>query len=92
MSAYLAFLIGIVIITFVSFFLYRFGRNKSNKIMKYIPSIVSALSIALVYLKMTFISQGYQPITDIVIMVILLFVFGISLFLAVLMDFMSRRN
>lgn len=92
MSAYLAFPIGIVIITFVSLFLYRFGRNKSNKILKYIPSILSALSIALVYLKMTYISQGYQPIIDIIIMIILSFVFGISLLVAVLMDIMIRRN
>jgi ABC-type Mn2+/Zn2+ transport system permease subunit len=92
MSSYLALLIGIVIIAFVSLFLYRLGRKKSSEIMKYIPSIVAAISIALVYFKMIFISQRYEPITDIVIMINLSFVFGITLLVAVLMDIMSRRK
>jgi NAD/NADP transhydrogenase beta subunit len=92
MDVYLAFLIIIVIITFVSLFIYRFGRNKSKRLTKYIPSIASALSIALIYLKMTFISEGYQPILDIVIMIIISFVLGVSLLIAVVTDLLNNRN
>lgn len=92
MNAFLTYIIAIVIITLVSFFLYRFGRNKSKKVMKYIPSIVTAISIALVYLKMIFISQGYQPILDIVIMIVLSVLLGFSLLVAVLLDLLNRKN
>ncbi|WP_163971851.1 hypothetical protein [Oceanobacillus halotolerans] len=60
--------------------------------MKYIPSIVSAFSIAIVYFKMAFISQGYQPILDIVIMIILSVVLGVSLLGAILMEFSNKRK
>ncbi|OCA81656.1 hypothetical protein A8F94_22605 [Bacillus sp. FJAT-27225] len=92
MSVYIAFSVLIVIFTFVSVLLYRFSKNKSNKLMKYIPSIVTALSIALVYVKMLFLSQGYEPITDIVVIIILSFVLGFSLLAAVFIDIMNRRK
>lgn len=92
MNVYLAFLIGIVIISFVSYYFYRFCSYKSNKMLKYIPSIVSILSIAFVYLKMSFISQGYEPIIDIVMMIILSCVFVFSLLVAVLIDYMNKKN
>lgn len=92
MNAYLAFIIAIVIITFVSFFLYRFGKNKSNNLIKYIPAIASAIGIALFYLKLTFISEGYQPILDIVIIIIMSVVLGVSLLIAVIMDLLNIRN
>lgn len=92
MNVYLAFLIVTVIIIFVFYFLYKFGRTKSKRLIKYIPSIVSALCIALIYLKMMFISQGYQPIIDIVIMIILSAVLGVSLLIAVIMDLYNKKN
>ena len=92
MNSYLALLIALVIIMLISLFLYRFGRDKSKRLIKYIPSIASALSIALVYLKMIIISKGYQPILDIVIMIILSVVLGVSLLIAVTMDFLNKRN
>jgi hypothetical protein len=92
MSAYLAFLIAVAIIAFVSFFLYRFGRNKSKRLVKYIPSIATAICIALVYLKMTLISQGYEPILDIVIMIVMSLILGVSLLTAVIMDLLNKRN
>ena len=92
MNSYLAFLITLVIIMLISFFLYRFGRDKSEKLIIYIPSIASALSIVLIYLKMILISNGYQPILDIVIMIIMSVVLGVSLLIAVIMDFLNKRN
>ncbi|WLD94140.1 hypothetical protein [Alkalihalobacillus sp. AL-G] len=92
MSVNFAIPVGIVIITFISVLLYRFSKNTSNKLMKYIPSIVSALSIALVYLKMSFISQGYEAITDIVVIIFLSFALGVSLLVAVVIDIMNRRK
>lgn len=92
MNSYLALLIALVIIMFISVFLYRFGRDKSKRLIKYIPSIASALSIALIYLKMTFISNGYQPILDIVIMIIMSIVLGVSLLISVIMDLLNKRN
>lgn len=92
MSVYMAFPVLIVILTFVSVLIYRYSKKRSNKLMKYIPSIVTALCIALVYLKMLFISQGYEPITDIVIIILLSFVLGFSLLVAVVIDIMNRRK
>ncbi|MGF2614681.1 hypothetical protein FZC84_17535 [Rossellomorea vietnamensis] len=92
MNAYLTFIIAMVIITFVSFLMYSFGRNRSKNFNKYIPSIASAISIAVFYLKMTFISEGYQPILDIVVIIIMSVVLGVSLLLAVIMDLLNIRD
>ncbi|WP_214483114.1 hypothetical protein [Bacillus sp. SM2101] len=92
MSAYITFLAVIVIITFLSVLLYRVSKNKSKKFMKYIPSIVSSLSIVLVYLKMSYVSQGYDPIIDMVVIIFLSIVFGFSLLGAVLIDIINRRK
>ncbi|UOE95183.1 hypothetical protein [Alkalihalobacillus sp. LMS39] len=92
MDVYMAFPVLIVILTFVAVLIYRYSKTRSNKLMKYIPSIVTALCIALVYLKMIFISQGYEPITDIVIIILLSFVLGFSLLVAVVIDIMNRRK
>ncbi|MDX8362747.1 MULTISPECIES: hypothetical protein [Bacillaceae] len=92
MSAYITFLAVIVIITFLSVLLYRVSKNKSKKFMKYIPSTVSSLSIGLVYLKMSYVSQGYDPIIDMVVIIFLSIVLGFSLLGAVLIDIINRRK
>lgn len=92
MSVDFAFLIGIVIVVFVSVLLYRFSKNKSNRLMKYIPAIAFALSIAFVYLKMIFISKGFAPIIDIVVIIFLSIALGVSLLTAVLIEFLNRTK
>ncbi|MDX8367952.1 hypothetical protein [Cytobacillus sp. IB215665] len=92
MSTFIVFLVVIVIIIFISVLLYSLIKNKSKNLMKYIPSIVSALSIVLVYLKMSFISQGYEPITDMVVIIVLSIILGFSLLGAVLIDILNCRK
>ena len=92
MNGYFALLVGIILIVLVSLFLYRFGKSRSNRLIKYIPAIVCAGSIGLVYVKMTFLSQGYEPITDIVVIIVLSFVLGVSLIAAVVVDIMRLRR
>ncbi|GGD25903.1 hypothetical protein [Pontibacillus salipaludis] len=91
MNAILLLFIGIIMITLLSLLFYKLSRNKSHWLMKYIPSIAAALSFGIVYLKMIFISQSYEPITDIVLMIILSFVFGVSLLAAILIDLVRRK-
>ncbi|WP_345239352.1 hypothetical protein [Pontibacillus salipaludis] len=91
MNAIFILFIGIIMTTLLSLLIYKISPNKSHWLMKYIPSIATALSIGIVYLKMIFISQSYEPITDIVLMIILSFVFGVSLLAAFLIEFASRK-
>lgn len=91
MNAILLLSIGIILTTLLSLLLYQLSRNKSHWLMKYIPSVAAALSIGIVYLKMIFISQSYEPITDIVLMIILSFVLGVSLLSAILIEFISKK-
>ena len=92
MNGSFALLIGIFLIALISLFLYRFGKKQSNRLIKYIPAIACAGSIGLVYVKMTFLSEGYEPITDIVIMIVLSCVLGVSLIAAAVMDMTSHRK
>ncbi|KGP91986.1 hypothetical protein N780_15515 [Pontibacillus chungwhensis BH030062] len=84
-------LIGFIMTVLLSFLFYKLSRNKSHWLMKYIPSITAALSIGIVYMKMLFLSQSYEPITDIVLMIILSLVFGVSLLSAILIDVVRRK-
>ncbi len=54
--------------------------------MKYIPSMVFAISIVLFYLKMVLLSKGYEGILDIVMIINLSVVLFISILLALIME------
>lgn len=78
--------IGILILAVVAVWLYQISKKKSKKLLKYIPAILFAVSIALVYFKMLFISKGFEAITDIVAMILLSIGLGIALFTAVIVE------
>lgn len=78
MNLVFVFFISILLAGLISVFLYQLGKDSFPQLMKYVPSIASALSIGVIYLKMILISQQYEPITDIVHMMILS-VFVVSL-------------
>ncbi|KAB8138203.1 hypothetical protein F9U64_06125 [Gracilibacillus oryzae] len=92
MSMTFLILFCIVIIFLLWFFFYRFGFHQSNKLIKYILSIISGSGIVLVYLKMSFFSQGYQQIFDMIIIILLTAVFGISLLFAISIDLLLRKK
>ncbi|WPK11158.1 hypothetical protein R6U77_14865 [Lysinibacillus louembei] len=49
--------IAILILAVIAVWLYQISKKKSKKLLKYIPAILFAVSIALVYFKMLFISK-----------------------------------
>ncbi|MEH7126195.1 hypothetical protein V7127_23575 [Bacillus sp. JJ1773] len=90
MNIYFALPIGIVVITFVAVLLYKISKQKSDKLTKYIPSILFAISIALVYFKMFFISKGYDAISDIVVIIFLSVGLGNSLLGAIIIEIINK--
>jgi 4-amino-4-deoxy-L-arabinose transferase-like glycosyltransferase len=92
MSTYLLLTMGILIIGIVTAQAFKFSNNKSNKLKKFIPSIIFALCIALFYLKMLFVSKGYDAIIDIVFIIFLSIGLGSSLIVALILEFINRRD
>lgn len=60
--------------------------------MKYLPSIVFAISIALVYFKMLFISKGFNPIIDIVVIIFLSCALGISILVVAIIEVIKKLS
>lgn len=71
------FLVLVLVITGVFFIVpyYLTDRFRKNKISKYIPPMLSLISIIVLLIKATFFQVGYSGIVDTVFMMI----FGISL-------------
>lgn len=97
MNAFLFYSVGVVILGLLAIFLYKFGRTNAGnsgkgKIVKYIPAIFFTGSIGLVLVKMTFISQRYETIVDMILLIILASLLAISLLIAVMMDLLNREH
>ncbi|MBZ9689701.1 hypothetical protein G9F72_025825 [Clostridium estertheticum] len=63
-------LILVLVITAVFFIVpyYLTDRFRKNKVSKYIPPMLSLISILILYIKSTFFKIGYSVIVDIVFM------------------------
>ena len=71
------FLVLVLVITLLFFIVpyYLTGRFRKHKLSKYIPSLLSLISLIILYIKATFFQVGYSAIADIVFMLL----FAISL-------------
>ncbi|MDQ0257236.1 dolichyl-phosphate-mannose--protein O-mannosyl transferase [Evansella vedderi] len=92
MEVQLSAVFGILIIVLVTFVLYKVGKSRSNKLLKYIPSIACLVGIGVFYFKLNFISVGLEGILDIIMMIFLAITFGLSLVIALVMEFVERRG
>lgn len=95
MSIQLALFICLVLIGVISFVTYNAGKKVSSRIIKYIPVIATAFGIGFFYVKINFIpyqSHVYEQINDIIAIIILGTIFGISLLGAIILDIKNRRK
>ena len=92
MNINIAIPIGIAVVIFVAVLLYKISTKRTRKLIKYIPSILFAISICMMYLKILFISKGYEAILDIVIIIFLAIGLGISLLGAIIIEFINKKK
>ena len=65
-------------------------NSGSNHLIKYIPAIVFAVGIILCWLKMLFISEGFEGIYDILLIRLLAILLLVSLLPALFIDLKSK--
>ena len=92
MNLNIAIPIGIAIVIFVAVLLYKISTKRMHKLIKYIPSILFAISICMMYLKILFISKGYEAISDIVVIIILAIGLGSSLLGAIIIEIINKKK
>ena len=71
---------------------YKISLKRRNKLIKNIPSIVFAISICMMYLKILFISKGYEAISDIVVIIFLAIGLGSSLLAAIIIEIINKKK
>jgi len=91
MGAELFLVIVVALIAIFSWVTIKLGKIKTNKLLKFIPSILLALGIGFFYIKLEFISIGYEGIIDIIVIMFLAIACVISLSLAVIIEILDRR-
>ena len=67
-------------------------KNRKERRKLYYPSIAAVFGMAAVVFKYLFISEGYDGILDVVLLIMLAILLGIFLLTAVSLDVWSRRR
>lgn len=80
----------LIVIAIVS--TYFLAKIKSSRLYTYIPTGTLALAIMFFYIKLHFISEGFAGIIDIVAIILLAFIFFISLVFAVILDMIYYKK
>ncbi|MFT5873844.1 MAG: hypothetical protein ACI8WT_002796 [Clostridium sp.] len=84
-----AFVLVLVLLSTGLFFIgpyYLTERFRKHKVSKYIPSMLSLITILILYIKATFFQVGYSAIADIVFMIL----FAISLVILLLIALLFK--
>ncbi|MBB6452635.1 asparagine N-glycosylation enzyme membrane subunit Stt3 [Salirhabdus euzebyi] len=92
MDIRIALLIGIFLMGIVFIFFIQLFKRKSTKLLKFIPAIVSAFGMAIFYLKMLFVSQGYDAIYDVLVIIILSVLLSLSLIGAIILQIVEYKK
>lgn len=90
MRVQIAFFILIAILTLISVSVYLLSKNQIHKFIKYIPALVAALGIVVVYIKMQFFSEGFEEIYYVITLIFLSVVFGVALLTAIIIEIIQR--
>jgi len=85
-------LVSVLVITGIFFIVpyYLTDRFRKHKVSKYIPPMLSLISILILYIKATFFQVGYSAIADIVFMIIFAISLVILLLIAMLFKFKNH--
>ncbi|WP_216830657.1 hypothetical protein [Alkalihalobacterium elongatum] len=84
--------IGVILIALVSLSVYQIGKAKSKNLVKYIPAKVSVAGIFFFYIKLQFISQGFEGIYDILIIIFLAISFFASILVAIILEIFNKEK
>ncbi|MDE5413636.1 hypothetical protein [Alkalihalobacterium chitinilyticum] len=92
MASQLTLLYGLSLIGCFSWLVYKIEQNQSNRLLKYIPAIASAVGIAFYSIKLQFISTGFEGINDMIIIIFLAISCCTSLIVALVLELINKRR
>ncbi|WNF38886.1 hypothetical protein RJD24_10885 [Bacillaceae bacterium IKA-2] len=95
MSIQVAISLSVFLMVLISIITYLIGKRVSSRIIKYIPAIATGVGIIFFYIKINFIpykTHAYETINDIVLLILLAIIFGVSLLGAIIIEVTNRRN
>lgn len=84
--------VGLFIFLIVAPIIYGLSKEGSKRRTKFIPAFLFALLIVIFYLKFSFVTKGYDQIADVVIIIFSSVGLGISLLMAIAMEFINKRK
>jgi predicted tellurium resistance membrane protein TerC len=95
MSNLVGILLSIFLMVLSAIITYKIGERVSSRIIKYIPAISTGVGLIFFYIRINFIpykTHAFDALVDIQAIILLAIVFGVSLLLALLMEFTNKRN
>lgn len=95
MSFQIAIIISVALMGTVGYFTYYVGKKAAQKLIKYTPAIASAFGLAFYYVKINFIPyhiHAFEGIYDIIAIILLAIIFGVSLIGAIIMELTNKRR
>lgn len=92
MGIQLALAVSFIFMGAISCVAYLVSKRFSHKLVKYIPAITAVTGIVFFYIKLHFISQGYDGIYDMVAIILLSIILGITLVGAVIIELIQWKN
>ncbi|MFA9555734.1 hypothetical protein ACERII_00300 [Evansella sp. AB-rgal1] len=92
MSIQLAIVASVILMGIISYVTYLFSKRSSHKLVKFIPAITAITGIIFFYIKLQFISQGYDVIYDMIAIILLSVVLGFSLIGALIIELIQWKK
>ncbi len=95
MSSQAAIIVSILLMGVASVITYLIGKKVTSRIIKFIPAIATGVGMTFFYIKIDFIpykSHAYETINDIVAIMLLAMIFGLSLVGAIIIEITNKRN
>lgn len=95
MSFKIAILICLVLMGLMALVTYYAGKKMSKSVMKYIPSFSFAIGVLFFYIKLNYLPyelNSFDSIYDMIAIILLIIVFGISLLEAFIIDIVENTK
>ncbi|WP_019414893.1 hypothetical protein [Paenisporosarcina sp. TG20] len=95
MSIHIGIVVSIILMAGITLITYYFGNKGSIRLIKYIPAIATATGVLFFYIKLNFIpnqTHAYEEIFDMLAIILLANLCGISLLAAIIMEVVNKRK
>lgn len=95
MSIQLGIVVSIILMGGITLITYYLGNRVSSRLKKYIPAIATAIGVIFFYIKLNFIpnqTPTYKEIYDMLAIILLANLCGISLLVAIIMEVVNKRK